>query len=750
MQADTGQTEENYRLLAENSSDLIVRLSIEGICEYVSPACETLLGYSPKELHGRQAFDFIHPMDKRTIAAAIEPEILFQSHKSVLCRLRRKNGFYGWFEATFRFFSNVETKELQAVVVVRDVGTRIRAERFETVRHAIMEIRASDNSLEAELPQLLNVICSTLQWEIGQIWLVDEGAMVLRQTSSWYLKSASLARIADASAKMALAPGVGLPGTIWSKGEVYLIDDIASIQSLVLRQYYRDARIKSAIGSPLVDGPRVYGVILFMSRRQIQHNTGLLDMIAGAGYELGEFITKQRARAEYRAEYEKRGVQVLEKTDRVRILQDEVSRRQRLEQDLILAAEVQRSLLPVTSPSLTSFELASAAFPARYISGDFYDFFSPEHSVLDIIIADVSGKGIAAALMTSASRALFRSGIDADKNPAEKLKKMNFALYPDCDRTEMFLTAQIVRLDLERGTAIFSSAGHTEALCYRHLEKKCICLASTAIPLGIIGDIDVGELNLDFLPGDFLILYSDGVTEAMNCSGELFGIARLIDIVQHMADASASELVSMVLSGVREFSGSEPLADDLTLIALKATPRTFSMETKACLEYLDSTMAFVRESVLPCGAGIADDIELVASELFTNAAIHGRGDNKQDGSASPGDRAVITPEDEGLRLDICIRIESSKILIDLFYFGEFFDPRLWRGALPEPEEEGGRGIHIIRALADGLSYAHGKEALPARRTCGIEDGAIDPTLLNHLHVEKSMTKGNCSEKIETP
>lgn len=722
MQTDTEQVEENYRLLTENSNDLIARLSIEGICLYVSPACESLLGYSPNELLGRQAFDFIHPMDKRGVAAAIEPEILFQFHKKVVCRLRRKDGFYGWFEATFRFFSAVETKALQVVVVMRDIGDRLRAERFEKVRHALTELRASDAPVESDLPDLLRIVCTTLQWEMGQIWLIADGEMALKQTCCWHIQSQSLTRLSEISSTVTLVPGVGLPGTVWSKREILLLDDIDSIHSLLLREQYHGARIRSAIGSPLMDGSQVYGVIIFFSRHQIQRNSGLLDMIAGAGYELGEYLTKKRAREDYKAEYEKRGARVLEEADRNRALQDEVNRRQHIEHDLALAAEIQRSLLPAAAPNLTSFELASAAFPARYISGDFYDFLAPQSSVLDIIIADVSGKGFASALMTSAARALFRSGIDAEKRPAEKLKAMNAALYPDCERTEMFLTAQTLRLDLEQGVATYASAGHTEALFWRHLEGKIVRLGSTSIPLGIVNDIEVGELELAFLPGDCLVIYSDGATEATNAREELFGTERLIDCVERMAShsASAQSLVSATVAKIRDFSGNQILADDLTMIALKAAPRRHTLRTKAAMEYLDLTAAFVRRAVSPCGARIADEVELITSELFTNIAIHSRADAKD----SP--------------VNICVGIEPEKIVLDFFYNDENFDPTSWAGSFPSPQEEGGRGIHIVKALVDVFRYTRGPQASVLQKLCGIEDESLSPAALNNLHIEKSL------------
>ena len=249
--------QENYRLLTENSNDLIARLSIDGVCRYVSPACESLLGYTPAELIGRNAFELIHPMDKRAVASMIEPEILFQLRQKTVCRLRRKDGFYGWFEITASFFSDVNTKSLQVVVIVRDIVERIKAERFEHVRHALIELRASDASPDAELPALLETVCTTLQWEMGQIWLAsspNDAEIALRRQASWHISSPSLEELDKVSASMILAPGFGLAGVVWSKGEVHIFDSLDSVHSLLLRQHYQNARIRSAIGAPIMGG----------------------------------------------------------------------------------------------------------------------------------------------------------------------------------------------------------------------------------------------------------------------------------------------------------------------------------------------------------------------------------------------------------------------------------------------------------------------------------------------------------------
>ena len=699
--------QENYRLLTENSNDLIARLSIDGVCRYVSPACESLLGYTPAELIGRNAFELIHPMDKRAVASMIEPEILFQLRQKTVCRLRRKDGFYGWFEITASFFSDVDTKSLQVVVIVRDIVERIKAERFEHVRHALIELRASDASPDAELPALLETVCTTLQWEMGQIWLAsspNDAEITLRRQASWHISSPSLEELDKVSASMILAPGFGLAGVVWSKGEVHIFDSLDSVHSLLLRQHYQNARIRSAIGAPIMGGSQVYGVAIFLSRRQIQHNTGLIDMIAGLGYEVGQYLAKQHA------------------------LQDEMTRQRQLAHDIAFAAQVQQSLLPEADPSLKAFQLASAALPARSISGDFYDFVLQDPTILDVLIADVSGKGFPSALMTSSARTLFRHGTEAGKNPSTQLRGINKALYEDCRRTSMFLTAQLLRLDLDFGTVTYASCGHTEALVWKHLEDRVVRIGSTAIPIGIIEDIDIGELAFALLPGDFILLYSDGVTEATNSSGELFGTERLVQHFERLVTqlTDAQNVASALVNEVRTFSGSQILSDDLTLLALKALTRSYTLTVPASIESLDKAASFVRKPVSFCGKQLADEIELIASELFTNIIVHGF--------------AKLTTSGEMPMIDIGVRIEAEKVVLDFFYEDEAFNPLLKPDVLPDPLAESGRGIYIVKSLSDVFQYMRGEAATTLRNAWNFAGTTPNPTQLNNLHIEKYLPK----------
>jgi anti-sigma regulatory factor (Ser/Thr protein kinase) len=340
--------------------------------------------------------------------------------------------------------------------------------------------------------------------------------------------------------------------------------------------------------------------------------------------------------------------------------------------------------------------LAAIAVPARYISGDTYDFISPSPSVCNIFIADIAGKGIPAAMMISSARALVRQSSEMGSLPSEILARVNGALYPDLESAELFLTAQLVLLEMGSGRLVYSSAGHTEAIIVR-AARSCERLPTTAVPIGVVRDIEIKDEEARLKPGDFLVLYSDGVTEAADSDGELFGMERFEATLTKLSSAAADDIARAIVSEVRSFSGNTPLSDDLTIIVLKATPRIVHLREKAVLEKLDSIVGLVRRGTLAYGDDMAGMMELAASELVTNVIVH-----SYEGFA---DAEGQEPE-----LDLYLRLESDRIVLDILDVGKPFDPESRDEAEPSPLGEGGRGLRIIRSMVDEMMYSPGGSA----------------------------------------
>ncbi len=377
---------------------------------------------------------------------------------------------------------------------------------------------------------------------------------------------------------------------------------------------------------------------------------------------------------------------VEERTRELREAQAQLLAQQRLQQEIELAAQVQTSLLPRGVPSLEGFDFAATALPARYVSGDMYDFILSDSEACHIVLADIAGKGIPAAMLTSMARALVRAETEHEDSPATILSNVNTSLYEDLTLAEVFITFLAARLNARLGTLTYANAGHTETLWWQQTSRTCRTLPATGMPLGIDADAPILEETLTLRPGDVLVFYSDGITEAANPHDELLGLDRLIAILSKHTHLPASELTQAIVEAVETFRAGAPLSDDLTLIVLKVLPRTISFTYPATLDHLNEVTALVQQVASAYGSDFAYQMELVTSEIVTNVIEHAY-------RLSSGEmRGQIT-------------LLPDQIQLDLYDDGTPFDPSQAPASdLTEELQDRGRGLFVARQLTDELTY----------------------------------------------
>lgn len=397
-------------------------------------------------------------------------------------------------------------------------------------------------------------------------------------------------------------------------------------------------------------------------------------------------VTQRKQAEKALQEYSERLAEMVEeRTQELREAQTQLLAQQRLQQEIELAAQIQASLLPRQVPSLPGFEFAARALPAHFVSGDLYDFVPLSQETHLIVLADIAGKGVPAALLTSTARALLHAEADHDDSPAAILSSINASLCDDLSHAQMFITFLVACLDTRSGILTYANAGHNEILWARQIERTCHPLQATGVPIGIFKNIDITEETIALLPGDALIFYSDGITEAENAREEFFGLKRLIDIVSLNADLPAEELCHIIVEAVETFRTGAPRSDDLTLVILKALPRTIPFDNPATLEHLNDVTALVRQATSVYGDDFAYQVELATSEIATNIIQHAY-------QHTPGElRGQIT-------------LFPDRVELDLYDDGMPFDP----SALPAPElgklQEGGYGLFIAKEMVSELIY----------------------------------------------
>ena len=249
----------------------------------------------------------------------------------------------------------------------------------------------------------------------------------------------------------------------------------------------------------------------------------------------------------------------------------EAAEKRRIDHDLQVAYEIQRILLPSKAPKFQGYDLAGINVPARHVSGDYYDFLNVDSDHCGVVIGDVSGKGVPASLIMATCRSVIRSVASGELSPASVLKKVNAMVFPDM-KEDMFISMAYVLLHCDDTRVILSRAGHDAPFLYRAGDKSCSRVNPPGMAVGIDGGAVFNRVTNDFAlemsSGDCLILYTDGVTEALDSSGEEFGVENVTRVIVESAQMGADVVVERLTAELKKFVGEAPQHDDITLIVI--------------------------------------------------------------------------------------------------------------------------------------------------------------------------------------
>ncbi|GAB4461413.1 MAG: hypothetical protein Kow0070_18960 [Anaerolineales bacterium] len=249
------------------------------------------------------------------------------------------------------------------------------------------------------------------------------------------------------------------------------------------------------------------------------------------------------------------------------MLQKEMVLRERLETEAQLARQIQQTFLPESLPEFADWELAARWKTARQVGGDFYDVFNLPDKRLGLFIADVSDKGMPAALFMALTRTLVRAAVLETDSPAEALRRVNDLLVPDT-KQGMFVTAVYAVLDMNKGELTYVNAGHNPPVWVRS-DGSLESLTRTGVALGAAEGMRYEQRVIPLMPGDSVLFYTDGLTEAYNAEGEFYGETRLEEALKANHCSSAHELIDIVEKSLLDFVQDMPPADDLTLLVLR-------------------------------------------------------------------------------------------------------------------------------------------------------------------------------------
>jgi serine phosphatase RsbU (regulator of sigma subunit) len=235
--------------------------------------------------------------------------------------------------------------------------------------------------------------------------------------------------------------------------------------------------------------------------------------------------------------------------------------------DVELAAQVQRLFLPSGKPAIAGLEIAGMMHPAHGVGGDYYDYFPIDAHTTQIIIADVSGKGVPAALLMSATAAGMRLEANRDRNMLQQVERLNTEIGAVSD-PEKYVTLLVAEIDTTKRIIHYVNCGHNPALLFRAKTGTLTCLDSSCPPIGLSPE-EICELaSEDLVAGDVLVFYTDGVTEAENRLDQEFGMERLSATVRSGSSLSAEDLMTSIYNAAEDFCG-DNFHDDVTILVVK-------------------------------------------------------------------------------------------------------------------------------------------------------------------------------------
>lgn len=237
--------------------------------------------------------------------------------------------------------------------------------------------------------------------------------------------------------------------------------------------------------------------------------------------------------------------------------------------EMEIAKQIQLSLLPAAPPEMTWVKLAARCVSAAQVGGDYFDFFRRGDDLVDIIIADVSGHSVGAALIMVEARSFLKAKVHSTGSAGKMLANLNELLYEDLTRAELFITMFYVKYNAERRLLTYANAGHNRPFLFRPKDGHCTELDAEGLILGIKREVIFEEKSMQLQRGDILLLYTDGITEARNASGEFFGADKLCAILSKVYYEEPERIVDMILKEVSDFIGLPVTEDDISMVVMK-------------------------------------------------------------------------------------------------------------------------------------------------------------------------------------
>lgn len=395
----------------------------------------------------------------------------------------------------------------------------------------------SSLDLDEVLNRVMDEVILTMHAERGFVMLKDENGELIFHVA----RGMDQRTVSEPGFEVSLS----IVESVAQEGQAVMTSDAQMDPRWNMRQSVRLLGLRSILCVPLRVKERLLGILYVDNRMQA-------SIFSQADLELMNAIASSAAIA----------------IENARLYQVAVEKG-RLEQELDLARKVQADLLPQTVPEIRGYEFASRWLPARQVAGDFYDFIPTKDGKLGITVGDVSDKGMPAALFMALTRSILRASLDPDQPLNEAVERANCLISED-STSGMFVTLFFAWLIPESGEIVYVNAGHNPTLYFQRGKRAgqgfMGKLTRTGMALGVLDDNRYEEKRVRLSPGDFMVFYTDGVTDALNSQGVDFGLGRLESVILDHREKNAEEIASALENSLLAFTGGEALFDDVTFV----------------------------------------------------------------------------------------------------------------------------------------------------------------------------------------
>jgi PAS domain S-box-containing protein len=525
----------NLSVVVEQTPAMVMVTDTNGKIEYVNPAFEIITGYKYEEVIGA---------NPRILKSGLMSTDLYQEMwetitsgevwRGELCN-RKKNGELYWDLGTVSPIQNTEGVITNYIAVKEDITARKQNEE---------ELQKYRQHLED---------------------MVEARTVDLRDEIDKHKRTAEILR--DRERRLAEAQRIGKLGSwewdvrhdalSWSD-ETYRIFGVDPIKfdlnfQNALDIVHSDDRetVAKALENTRSDGQRLnidHKIVLpdekvrviNLNALPVYDELGVISLVIGTVQDITERI----------------------------LVEQELLEKERITKELDIGHDIQLSLLPKTCPPIDGWQFAAFYQAANQVGGDFYDFIPLSDGKIGLLIADVMGKGIPAALIMSLSRTVIRTVAFNESEPSATLSLSNQVLFQDYPQNA-FLTAFFAIIDPESGIMEFANAGHNYPLWCSSLKGEIVEIFSHGVVLGMFPEVSIQQGSIEILPDDVLVFYTDGLTDAQNEHKNFYDEARLFKVVNANSHKSANDILDAIVNSWKSFVNDYPQADDLTLIVAK-------------------------------------------------------------------------------------------------------------------------------------------------------------------------------------